>query len=141
MHRLGDKTKIPAIYDGTVVGIFPDFLGKSVIIEHGFTDNDNHRFYTIYGHINPHKSLHVGRVVKEGDIIAWLAELHNSNVTILSHLHISLGWVSRLTPYGKLDWETIGDPNTFTLMDPLCVLGSQYCALKHIPFTPEILFA
>ena len=69
MRRLDEKTKIPVIYDGIVVGIVNDFLGKSVIIEHGLTDSDNNRFCTIYGHLNPHKGLHVGRIVKEGDII------------------------------------------------------------------------
>jgi len=130
MRRLDEKTKIPVIYDGVVVGIVNDFLGKSVIIEHDLADSDTNRFCTIYGHLNPHKGLHVGRVVKEGDIIATLADLRNLKVKILSHLHISLGWASKFISYNKLDWETIGAANTLTLMDPLYVIGRHYRALE-----------
>ena len=65
MRRLDEKTNIPVIYDGVVVGIVNDFLGKSVIIEHDLADSDTNRFCTIYGHLNPHKGLHVGRVVNK----------------------------------------------------------------------------
>ena len=47
--RLGEKDKVPIIYDDIVVGIVDDFLGKSVIIEHLFSDFDNNRLCTIYG--------------------------------------------------------------------------------------------
>lgn len=128
-RRIDEKTKIPAIYDGTVVGIVNDFLGKSVIIEHGLTNSDNNKFCTIYGHISPLKSLYVGRILKEGDIIATLADLRNFKVTTLSHLHISIGWASKLISYDKLNWKTIGDPNIFALIDPLYVVGRHYHAL------------
>jgi len=135
-RQLDEKTKIPVIYDGTVVGIVNDFLGKSVIIEHDLTDSDHNRVCTIYGHIKPRKRLQNGQMVKEGDIIATLADLNNSKVTIFPHLHISLGWASKLISYDKLDWKTIGAPNTLTLMDPLCVLGWQYRKLNCISSTP-----
>jgi murein DD-endopeptidase MepM/ murein hydrolase activator NlpD len=131
MRRFDEKTKIPVIDDGIVVGIVNDFLGKSVIIEHGLTDSDNNRFCTIYGHINPHKGVSIGRIVKEGDIIATLADLRNLKTKILSHLHISVGWASKSISYDKLDWETIGAPNTLNLMDPLHVLGWHYRVLKR----------
>jgi hypothetical protein len=141
VHRLEKKTKIPVIYDGIVVRIVNDFLSKSVIIEHGLTDGDNNRFCTIYAHINPHKDLYVGRIVKEGDIIATLADLRNSKVKTLSHLHISLGWASKFISYDKLDWETIGAPNTLTLMDPLYVIGWHYRVLKRISSIPGLLYS
>ena len=141
IRRLDEKTKIPVIYDGIVVGIVDDFLGKSVIIEHGLTDSDNHRFCTIYGHLNPHKGLHVGRIVKEGDIIATLADSNNSKVKTLSHLHISLGWTSKFISYDKLDWKTIGAPNTLTLMDPLYVIGWHYRVLKRISSMQELIYS
>jgi len=135
-RQLDEKTRVPAIYDGTVVGIVNDFLGKSVIIEHDLTDSDHNRFCTIYGHIYPRKRIQNGRMVKEGDIIATLADLHNSKVTIFPHLHISLGWASKLISYDKLDWKTIGASNTFTLMDPLYVIGRPYRTLNRIPSMP-----
>ncbi|NNL42929.1 MAG: M23 family metallopeptidase [Desulfobacterales bacterium] len=134
--QLDEKTKIPAIYGGTVVGIINDFLGKSVIIDHYLTDSDHNSFCTIYGHIKPRKRLQNGQMVREGEIIATLAGLHNSLVTIFPHLHISLGWAAKLISYDKLNWKSIGAPNTLTLMNPLCVLGWQYRKLNGISYAP-----
>jgi len=127
--RLDGKTKIPAMYDGVVVRIFNDFLGKSLIIEHGLPNSDNIRFCTIYGHTNPHVGLHIGSIVKGGDIIATLVDSIKSKHDIFPHLHISLGWTSKFISYDRLDWETIGAPNTLTLLDPLHVIDSHYPAL------------
>jgi len=139
VHRLDKKTKIPVIYDGIVVGIVNDFLGKSVIIEHGLTDSGDNKFCTIYGHINPRKGLYVGRIVKEGDIIATIADPVNSKAKILSHLHISLGWASKFISYDKFDWETIGALNTLIFTDPLYVIGRHYRTLKRRSSMQELL--
>jgi murein DD-endopeptidase MepM/ murein hydrolase activator NlpD len=120
--RLGEKSKVPVIYDGTVVGIVDDFLGKSVIIEHLFSDYDNNRLCSIYGHTIPEDSLYVGKIVKQGDVIATLADSNTSKTGIFPHLHISVGWTSKEISYDSLNWENIGDPNTVTLLDPLKVI-------------------
>ncbi|MFO7970928.1 MAG: M23 family metallopeptidase [Desulfobacterales bacterium] len=120
--RLGEKAKVPAIYDGTVVGIVDDFLGKSVIIEHLISDCDNNRLCSIYGHTLPADTLYVGKIVKQGDVIATLADSSMSKTGIIPHLHISLGWISNEISYDRLDWENIGDPDMLTLLDPLRVI-------------------
>jgi murein DD-endopeptidase MepM/ murein hydrolase activator NlpD len=120
--RLGEKAKIPVIYDGTIVAIVDDFIGKSVIIEHLFSDYDNNRLCTIYGHTIPEDTLYVGKIVKQGDVIATLADSSTSKIDIFPHLHISVGWTSKEISYDSLDWENIGDPNTVTLLDPLRVI-------------------
>ncbi|MBW2602932.1 MAG: M23 family metallopeptidase [Deltaproteobacteria bacterium] len=120
--RLGEEAKVPVIYNGRVVRIADDFLGKSVVIEHLLSDFDNNRFCTIYGHTIPEDNLHVGKIVKEGDVIATLADSSRSKTNILPHLHISLGWTSKVISYDRLDWENISAPNMLTLLDPLQVL-------------------
>jgi len=129
--RLGEKAKIPVIYDGTVVGIVDDFLGKSVIIEHLFSDCGSNRLCSIYGHTIPEDHLHVGNPVREGDVIATLADSTRSKTNIFPHLHISLGWTSKETSYDRLDWKNIGAPNTLTLLDPLQVIDGHYLILAR----------
>ena len=124
--RLGEKTKVPVIFDGTVVGIIDDFLGKSVIIEHLFSDVENKRLCTIYGHTIPKDHLNVGNIVKKGDVIATLNDTKRSKTNIFPHLHISLGWASKAISYDRLDWETIGATNTVTLLDPLQIIDWHY---------------
>jgi murein DD-endopeptidase MepM/ murein hydrolase activator NlpD len=129
-RQLNEKTKIPVIFDGTVKAIFNDFLGKSLIIEHNLTDINDNRLCTIYGHINPGKTLQLGSKVKEGDIIASLAHPGNSKATIFSHLHVSLGWASKLISYDKLDWKKIGVTKTLNLIDPLGFIEWNYRILS-----------
>jgi murein DD-endopeptidase MepM/ murein hydrolase activator NlpD len=130
--RVDTKTRIPVMYGGEVIGIVNDFLGKSVIIEHGFTHSDDRRLCTIYGHTNPHEGLHVGRIVKEGEIIATLADSGKSEANMFPHLHISLGWTSKSISYDQLDWKTIGAQNMLTLLDPLDVMDWPYQVLEDV---------
>ena len=69
------------------------------------------------------------RPIKEGDIIATLADSIESKHDILPHLHLSLGWISKYISYDQLNWETIGSRNTLALLDPLHVMGALYPAL------------
>jgi murein DD-endopeptidase MepM/ murein hydrolase activator NlpD len=85
-------------------------------------DVDNNRLCTIYGHTIPADTLYVGKIVKQGDVIATLAGSSTSQKGIFPHLHISVGWTCKEISYDRLDWENIGDPDTFTLLDPLQVI-------------------
>ena len=52
-RRLLAGTKIPAAFEGTVVHMCDDYLGKTVFVKHqGIADEDRHLF-TIYGHTQP----------------------------------------------------------------------------------------
>ena len=135
--RLGEKTRVPVIYDGTVVRIVDDFLGKSVTVEHLFPDCDNNRLCTIYGHTIPEDNLHVGNIVKEGDVIATLADSTRSKTNIFPHLHISLGWTSNAISYGSLNWENIGAPNMLTLLDPIEVIHRGSSQRVHLKKTTQ----
>ena len=135
IFHLNEKTKIPVMYGGVVVRIINDFLGKTVIMEHCLPNSDKRRLYTFYGHINPCGDFQVGRVFKEGDIIATLADAKKSKAEISPHLHISLGWTSQAIAYDTLNWETIGTANTLTLLDPLHIIDGPY-TLWDRPFTP-----
>ena len=52
-----DSTRIPTIYGGVIVGIFNDFLGKSILIKHEITSADNGTLCTIFGHVNTEKEI------------------------------------------------------------------------------------
>ena len=68
-----DSTKIPTIYDGVIVGIFNDFLGKSIFVKHEISSADDGTLFTIFGHVNPEKEIYPGMRLEEGEIIASVA--------------------------------------------------------------------
>ncbi len=129
--HLGIDTRIPAMYDGVVVAVFNDFLGRSLILEHGFPGNPDMRFHTIYGHTKPHRAMHVGRLVQEGDILATLSNGRPSDTDIPPHLHLSIGWTAEQIAYGSIDWDAIGDRDALRLMNPLHVLEGPYLELEN----------
>ena len=121
--HLGEKTKIPVLYDGVVVRVMDDFIGKSVIVEHCLTECRYPRFCTIYGHTNLLHGLDVGRIVKAGDVLTTLARPKKSQTNIPPHLHISVGWIFKKISYEHLDWETMSTSKALKWVDPLHVIS------------------
>jgi murein DD-endopeptidase MepM/ murein hydrolase activator NlpD len=130
--RINDGINIPAIFDGIVTGIIDDFLGKSIIIKHNITGDSKSEFYSVYGHVIPGESINIGCIVKQGDIIAALADAGKSKAKIFPHLHITLGYTSEATFHDKLNWTIISDPKYFTLIDPIKIIESDYRVMDRL---------
>ena len=122
--RLDEGTEVPAIYDGTVVRVIDDFLGRSIFMEHA------NGLITAFGHTRPLAGIVAGTRMKEGDTIATIAEITDPKMKISPHLHISAGWISGTIPYVKLNWETIVTSDTIALIDPLELINRCSKALK-----------
>ena len=116
--------RIPVLYDGTVVNIIDDFIGKTIIMQHSFPYAEEGMFLTLYGHTRPAEGLDTGESVKAGDVVATLAAAAGPRGP-LAHLHLTLAWTSELIPCDVLNWAMIGDPDIFHLADPLKVIGAS----------------
>ena len=121
--QLNERINIPVMYDGIVVIIFDDFLGKTIIVEHSLFNN---KFCTIYAHTNPKKNLYVGSIVKQKEIIATISNSNNLKNKILPHLHISLACVNKFISYEKLNWNKIANSDELTLIDPIDLIDWEY---------------
>jgi hypothetical protein len=130
VHRLDERYKIPVLYDGVVVGIIGDFLGQSVIVKHDIGATVGGGFCTIYGHTVPGGDICVGEAVQQGEVIASVADASRSRSAAVPHLHISVGLASQVISYSGLTWETIGNPDTMTLVDPLPFIDRYYLAAE-----------
>jgi murein DD-endopeptidase MepM/ murein hydrolase activator NlpD len=129
IQRINEKTRIPVIQDGVVKAMFKDYLGKAIIIEHEHSGRDIGRFISFYAHTNPHSEIENGVIVKEGDVIATLAETSNSKAKIKPHLHFSIGLPSESFSYDGFVWNTIRNPEMISLLDPLNVMDWPYQVL------------
>ena len=116
-----DSTRIPTIYSGVIVGIFNDFLGKSIFIKHEISSADDGTLFTIFGHVNPEKEIYPGMRVEEGEIIASIASSGKSRMS--PHLHISIGWAKKEITDKFLDWKVISSSEMLKLIDPLEIIG------------------
>jgi hypothetical protein len=119
--RLEEGSRVPVMYDGSVVGIVEDFLGKSVIVAHRFPGKTPVALVTVYGHTVPAGGCPVGRAVMAGDVIATIAGPAGRERDIYPHLHVSLGSPSGRIPLENLDWRNMQEG--LLMLDPLDVIG------------------
>ena len=133
--RLDEKSRIPVMHDGVVKAIFTDYLGKAVIIEHEPSESQNVSFLSVYAHTEPRTDVKIGVMVKEGDIIAKIADTKKSKANIIPHLHFSLGLPSPFLTYDPFVWNMMRNPGMITLLDPLEVIDWTYQQLD-----PENLY-
>lgn len=131
-HTLDGKIKIPLIYDGEVVRVIDDYIGKSVFLIHDICDDKRHQLYSIYGHTEPHDGIGRSKTFHEGDVIATIKDTNEIKVDIMPHLHVSLAWAPKYLPYNKLDWKTISNPDIVTLLNPLEFIDCQYSVLEDL---------
>ena len=109
------KSLVPAMYAGTVVNIFADLLGSSILVAHDFLEKGR-RLYSIYAHTSALKTIQKGVRVKAGEAISMICAAENKS--ILPHLHLSVIWAEE-SAIGSLDWQTIHQVNGVKLCNPL----------------------
>jgi hypothetical protein len=123
IRRLDVDTRVPAMYDGSVVRLSDDFIGRSVMVACRFPDRPGVT-YALYGHTRPRPGLAVGQGVRQGEVVAQLAPVTRARSRVWPHLHVSLGWAPEEVAPERLEWGTI--PNVLHLWDPLPALGGAY---------------
>jgi hypothetical protein len=129
LRRLEEGARVPVMYDGVVVRIIDDFLGKSVIVAHHFTEDMNDPFITIYGHTVPLPDLEMGAAIGAGEIIATIAH-GRSGVGVHPHLHLSVGRATGLVSYKGLEWGNMTE--AVAMSNPLDLIEDGYHVLPQV---------
>lgn len=119
---LNENTLVPTIYEGEVVRIIDDFLGKSAFLGHNIFSGQK-RLFTVYGHIRPDEKIRAGRILEAGSVLGCLAKT-GPYANIRGHLHISVALISELLSLERLDWKILEDKKKVTLLDPLPIISA-----------------
>ena len=130
LFRLGAGSKVPAMYEGIVVAIVDDFLGKTVVMEHRFPQAPTLALVTVYGHTLPAGGLKPGRAFRAGEVMATIAAREASGKGIEPHLHVSLGRPSGVVALGSLNWQNM--PQGLVMLDPIEVVDGP-CRVHSPP--------
>jgi hypothetical protein len=125
---LDAKTKIPLMYEGKIVLIHDDFLGKSIYVSHDMHDGNMNILHTIYGHTVPLNTLHTEKTLSEGEIIATISDA-GMKKNIHPHVHVTVAWLPESFAYEKLNWEVLCNPHIATLCNPLEFINCKYRAV------------
>lgn len=122
LAHIDHKTRIPVMHDGIVRSIFSDYLGQAAVIEHENQQGNNGTFVSIYAHTRLLDHIKTGVILKEGDIIATVADTSRSKAKILPHLHFTVGHPCPDLFYEHFVWNDMRDPALFALLDPVGVI-------------------
>ena len=128
---LDTTVKIPVMYEGRVIRIIDDFIGKSIFVSHGIYDGKGNQLYTIYSHVEHYKGIIRETMLHEGDIIATITDAKKKKAKMSSHVHISVAWIPESLYYENLKWETLNDAGIVALLDPLKVISCNYTILRY----------
>ncbi len=111
---LDDSFAVPVMFDGKVIDMFDDFLGKTLIVEHDYMA-EGYQLHSMYGHVLPGKHMLVGKKVEACEVIAKLAPKNHPQIT--PHLHLSVLMVEK--SYAEpVRWQSI-QSNGLKLCNPL----------------------
>lgn len=127
--RLAPGTRVPALAAGRVVRIVEDFLGHSVFVAQG-RSNDGRLLLSVYGHVEPAREE--GEEILKGGLLAAVAPSRSGRVP--PHLHLSLVLLPPAFPFADLDWPLLHASYAASFCDPLPLLG---CPWEQVPAPPD----
>ena len=136
LNRLGPEIRIPVLHGGVVRAVFCDYLGRTVLVEHGDGLAGGDRQVSFYAHTRPLDTIQPGVRLEQGDILATIADTRKSKAGILPHLHLTLGSASRDLEYPGFVWNHMRDPGRIRLRDPLEVVDRPYLIQGEGPIDP-----
>jgi len=120
IQKLNTGVLIPTATDGKIINICDDFLGQSIIVRHSISFQQELDLIFIYAHILPDIKIKIGSDLKQGDIIASIADTTEKKTTIPPHLHISVIEIPKSTPAKSLTWNLFSGTKTeLNLINPI----------------------
>ena len=87
-HPVPAGTPVACLLAGEVVGVFSDFMGKTVALKHDVR-REGRTLHSIYGHIAP--VVKAGTLLRAGEIVGKIAG--NARTAAPAHLHLSAAWL------------------------------------------------
>ncbi len=119
VKKLNGKIKVPALFNGEIVKVEKDFLGKSVFIKHSdITSETGEYLYTLYGHLKPLYS--VEKKIEKGKAIGFVSD---KSLKIDPHIHISFAWIAKDFNAKNITWNNLRDNKSIRLIDPASLLN------------------
>lgn len=129
--RLDETIKVPMMYDGIIVRVMDDYLGKTVIAKHQTDDKKQTSFLTIYGHVYPDDGLQIGVELNEGDVFCSISGIDNRKTQLVPHLHISLARPDMLPPADQLTWALLNKIDRSVFINPIDVLCLNHTIMEY----------
>lgn len=122
IQKLKVGTLIPTATDGKIINICHDFIGQSIVVQCKSFFQQKFDLIFVYAHLLPDSNMKIGNNLKQGDIIASIADVTKKKTTIPPHLHISVVEIPKATLAKHLNWIFFSDTKSkLNLINPLFI--------------------
>ena len=115
---------VPSLYDGVVVQIDDDFLGKTVWMAHESIRNDKLILFSGLGHITPQETLTENAAIGQGEAVGRIAPRKKDSLLAM-HLHCSVFWAPPYLQVERLSWQDLPTSKVIRLFDPLAIISRR----------------
>jgi hypothetical protein len=115
VRTLNEGTKVPLLFDGTIVRSIKDFLGYTFFAVHEIHDSGS-QLLTIYGHLQPAEYFCEGIYLHEGAVFATMAGTEGAAVP--AHIHLSVAFIPKTIRIESLTWKTLDEDERIHFVDP-----------------------
>jgi hypothetical protein len=112
---LNAGTKVPMLFDGTIVRVMTDFLGYTFFAVHEIHDSGS-QLFTIYGHLQPAGDFREGKYLHEGAVFATITG--KGGTVVPPHIHLSVAFIPETVRTESLTWKTLDEDDKIRFIDP-----------------------
>lgn len=119
IHHLAAGATVPAWSAGTVINVCEDFLGQSLVVAPVGNLSGPTRMLEVFSHLTPCKGIAPGIPVKQGQVIARLADTRARGSVLLPHLHLSCIEVESHIPAHVLNWSFFPVRENLSVINPV----------------------
>lgn len=113
---------VPSLFDGVVVRINEDFLGRTVWMKHPAVRREKLLLFSAFGHIVPEENITEGQSICQGEAVGRIAP-GKKGASLGKHLHMSVFWAPTFLRPEGLNWQDLPASRMIRLFDPLSIVS------------------
>ena len=128
ISALPPGTRVPAMFDGTLINVADDLLGQSMVVSYssgfkppGFQPSGakEKNLVLVYSHLEVDKGLTPGTRIYRDQVIARTFDTRIKNSKLLSHIHLSCMIVPKGVPPLDMNWSLFPDRKQVEYINPV----------------------
>ncbi len=118
ISALPPGTRVPAMFDGTLINVADDLLGQSMVISYNSGVKEKN-LVMVYSHLDVDGWLTPGTRISQGQIIARTFDTRIKKSKLLPHIHLSCMIVPEGMPPKALNWSLFPDRKQVEYINPV----------------------
>lgn len=118
IRQLAAGARVPAMENGTLLNICPDFLGTSMVVESEKNIAKGVRVVMVYAHVTPENGYGPGDIILKNSCVARICDTRK-NPKLPPHLHLSCFEILLEVEPEDLNWALFSKQENLCMIHPV----------------------